>query len=66
MTTTAKQKAAIPEQQFMTFGEAMRYLHVSRSTLYRFMWSGRLTGYKVGSRYRFYRADLDACVKVVL
>jgi excisionase family DNA binding protein len=40
----------------------MSYLRVSRSTLYRLMWSGQLTGHKVGSTWRFYREDLRACV----
>jgi len=26
------------------------------------MWSGQLTGHKVGSTWRFYREDLRACV----
>ncbi len=46
----------------LTFKEAMNYLRVSRSTLYRLMWSGQLTGHKVGSTWRFYREDLRACV----
>jgi excisionase family DNA binding protein len=46
----------------LTFKEAMNYLRVSRSTLYRLMWSGQLTGHKVGSTWRFYRGDLRACV----
>ena len=47
----------------LTFKEAMSYLRVSRSTLYRLMWSGQLTGHKVGSTWRFYREDLKACVQ---
>ncbi|HLZ62597.1 MAG TPA: helix-turn-helix domain-containing protein [Ktedonosporobacter sp.] len=46
----------------MTFKEAMSYLRVSRSTLYRLMWSGQLTGHKVGSTWRFYRQDLRAYI----
>ena len=46
----------------LTFKEAMTYLRVSRSTLYRLMWSGQLTGHKVGSTWRFHREDLRACV----
>ena len=38
--------------------DAMSYLHVSRSTLYRLMESGRLRGYKAGKNWRFYREDL--------
>jgi excisionase family DNA binding protein len=52
----------IQEDVLLTFKEAMHYLRVSRSTLYRLMWSGQLTGHKVGSTWRFYREDLRACV----
>ena len=52
----------IHEDALLTFKEAMTYLRVSRSTLYRLMWSGQLTGHKVGSTWRFYRDDLRACV----
>jgi excisionase family DNA binding protein len=47
----------------LTFKEAMNYLRVSRSTLYRLMWSGQLTGHKVGSTWRFYQAELQASVR---
>ncbi|HZO71612.1 MAG TPA: helix-turn-helix domain-containing protein [Ktedonobacteraceae bacterium] len=52
----------IQDDALLTFKEAMNYLRVSRSTLYRLMWSGQLTGHKVGSTWRFYREDLRACV----
>ena len=47
-----------------TFKEAMSYLRVSRSTLYRLMWSRQLTGHKIGSTWRFYLTDLQASVQV--
>ncbi len=52
----------IQDDVLLTFKEAMSYLRVSRSTLYRLMWSGQLTGHKVGSTWRFYREDLRACI----
>lgn len=52
----------IQEDDLFTFKEAMDHLRVSRSTLYRLMWSGQLTGHKVGNTWRFYRSDLRACV----
>ncbi len=52
----------VQDDILLTFKEAMNYLRVSRSTLYRLMWSGQLTGHKVGSTWRFYREDLRACV----
>ncbi len=48
----------------LTFKEAMSYLRVSRSTLYRLMWSNQLTGHKVGCTWRFYLTDLQASVQV--
>lgn len=52
-----------PLDTLLTFKEAMNYLRVSRSTLYRLMWSGQLTGHKVGSTWRFYHSDLQASVR---
>jgi excisionase family DNA binding protein len=46
----------------LTFKEAMDFLRVSRSTIYRLMWSGQLRGHKVGSTWRFYESDLLAAV----
>jgi excisionase family DNA binding protein len=53
------------QPELLTFKEAMIYLRVSRSTLYRLMWLGQLTGHKVGSTWRFYRADLQANVRAM-
>lgn len=50
------------DEDLLIFKEAMNYLRVSRSTLYRLMWSGQLTGHKVGSTWRFMRKDLHKCV----
>lgn len=46
----------------LTFREAMDFLRVSRSTIYRLMWSGQLQGHKVGNTWRFYENDLLALV----
>jgi excisionase family DNA binding protein len=46
----------------LTLREAMEFLRVSRSTIYRLMWSGQLRGHKVGSTWRFYEEDLLAAV----
>ena len=56
--TTAKTNGATQEPALLTFKEAMDFLRVSRSTLYRLMWSEQLRGYKVGSAWRFYHQDL--------
>jgi excisionase family DNA binding protein len=57
---TTATNGAIQEPALLTFKEAMDFLRVSRSTLYRLMWSGQLRGYKVGSAWRFYQQDLLA------
>jgi len=50
------------EPTLLTFKEAMGFLRVSRSTLYRLMWAGQVRGHKVGSTWRFYQDDLLAAV----
>lgn len=55
-----------PESGWLTFKEAMAYLKTSRSTIYRLMWSGQLTGKKVGlglGTWRFSRAALNGCMR---
>jgi excisionase family DNA binding protein len=51
------------DEILLTFKEAMGYLRVSRSTLYRLMWTGQLVGHKVGNTWRFYREDVHSCVR---
>jgi excisionase family DNA binding protein len=48
----------IAEPTLFTFKEAMDFLRVSRSTLYRLMWAGQVRGHKIGSTWRFYQQDL--------
>jgi excisionase family DNA binding protein len=48
----------VAEPTLLTFKEAMGFLRVSRSTLYRLMWAGQVRGHKVGSTWRFYQQDL--------
>ena len=55
-------KSSVQEDTLLTFKEAMSFLRVSRSTLYRLMWSGQLCGHKVGSTWRFYKDDLRSVV----
>lgn len=38
--------------------EAMEYLRVSRSTIYRLIKRGELKGHKVGKKWVFYKRDL--------
>src|SRR5262249_24095983 len=62
---TLEPMQANTEHQLLTFREAMRFLRVSSSTVYRLIWSGQLRGHKVGSTWRFYMCDLEECVRLV-
>ena len=50
-------------ETILTLKQAMSYLQVSRSTLLRLMWSGKLTGHKVGATWRFYISDVQNCIQ---
>ena len=50
-------------ERLLTFSETLAHLRISKSTLYRFMASGELQGYKVGSTWRFYQKDVKGLVK---
>ena len=60
---SSHQTLSITDDTLLTLKEATSYLRVCRCTLYRLMGSGQLTGYKVGRTWRFYRADLRACIQ---
>lgn len=44
----------------LTLKQVMQALGVSRSTVYRFMETGRLTKYKVGAGLRFFADEVEA------
>jgi excisionase family DNA binding protein len=49
--------------EWMTVAEAMAYLKVGRTTLYRLMKDGVLPSYQIeGGHRRFLRQDLDAVI----
>ncbi len=50
-------------ERLLTFSETLAHLRISKSTLYRFMQSGELQGYKVGSTWRFYYKDVQGVIK---
>lgn len=50
-------------ERLLTFSETLQHLRISKSTLYRFMQSGELQGYKVGSTWRFYHKDVQGVIK---
>ncbi len=50
------------QDALLTFQEAAEFLRVSKATMYRWLASGQLVGYKVGKGWRFYKKDLHAFV----
>jgi len=51
------------DETLLTFKEALAYLRISRSTMYRLLARHEVVGHKVGANWRFRREELDACVR---
>lgn len=51
------------DEKMLTMHEALAYLHIGRTTMYRFLGSGKIKGHKVGSVWRFYLGELRRFVK---
>lgn len=56
-------KEMLEDERLLTFNETLQHLRISKSTLYRFMESGEIQGYKVGSTWRFYYKDVQGVIK---
>lgn len=50
------------DSSLLTLKEAMDYLKLSRSTLYKLMGDGEIKGVKIGKLWRFRKSDLEAFV----
>jgi len=48
-----------------TLQEAIVYLNVSRSTVYRFVSKGELKAYKVGKTVQFLQEDVKALIRPI-
>ena len=51
------------EDQILTLRKVATYLKLAEKTAYRLASEGKLTGFKVGSSWRFKREDLDAWIE---
>lgn len=56
-------KETLEHEKLLTFNETLAHLRISKSTLYRFMQSGQIQGYKVGSTWRFYLEEVQGLIK---
>lgn len=53
---------SLDDEKLLTLKEALEYLRIGRTTLYRFMDDGKIIGHKVGWLWRFYLGDLRSFV----
>lgn len=49
--------------EIMTVKELSDYLKIAENTAYRFASEGKVPGFKVGSAWRFKKAEIDAWIK---
>jgi excisionase family DNA binding protein len=47
----------------MTISDLAEYLQVSKSSLYKLVQSGKVTGQKVGKHWRFHKDSIDAWLR---
>ena len=47
----------------MTFAQCQNILHVGKNTLLDMLHDGRLQGFKIGSRWRITRAELEEYIE---
>lgn len=50
------------DEKLLTLKEALEYLRIGRTTLYKFIGESRIEGHKVGRLWRFYLGDLRSFV----
>lgn len=53
----------MPDDEIMTVKELADYLKIAEKTAYRFAAEGKVPGFKVGSAWRFRRAEIDRWIK---
>lgn len=53
----------MPNLEIMTVKELADYLKIAEKTAYRFAAEGKVPGFKVGSAWRFRKAEIDRWIK---
>jgi excisionase family DNA binding protein len=54
----------MPENEVLTVAEVAAFLRVNRSTVYKLIRRGELPAFKVGSDWRFNRAQIEKLFRV--
>jgi excisionase family DNA binding protein len=53
----------VSKDEILTVRELAEYLKIAEKTAYRFASEGKVPGFKVGSAWRFKKAEIDAWIK---
>lgn len=53
----------MPDDEILTVKELADYLKIAEKTAYRFVSEGKVPGFKVGSAWRFRKAEIDRWIK---
>lgn len=62
MVALAEREREAGAGEFMTAREVAAVLRVSSQTVYRYIWSDELPGYRVGKKWLVKRSDLEALI----
>jgi len=49
--------------KLLTTKEVLEILKISKISLYRKIWAGKIKAYKLGRLWRFKREDIEKCLK---
>jgi excisionase family DNA binding protein len=64
LSPTLRYGPKMPENEVLTVAEVAAFLRVNRSTVYKLIRRGELPAFKVGSDWRFNRAQIEKLFRV--
>jgi len=64
LSPTLRKGSKVPMNEVLTVAEVAAFLRVNRSTIYKLIRRGELPAFKVGSDWRFNRAQIEDLFKV--
>ena len=63
LSPTLRYGSTMPSNEVLTVSEVATFLRVNRSTVYKLIRRGEIPAFKIGSDWRFNRAQIEALVK---